>query len=98
VNPVSENTLYQRINRHLKHEFIALRKSRSEEAKQELGHYYLVDTFRNLHRNIFFRDCAKVPVMPYSALDSWHPKTCGSGWTRSRRPATSCWRFRITPT
>jgi len=29
---------------------------------------------RNLHRNIFFRDCAKVPVQPYSALDSWHPE------------------------
>jgi len=29
---------------------------------------------RNLHRNIFFRDCAKVPEMPYSALDSWHPE------------------------
>jgi hypothetical protein len=29
---------------------------------------------RNLHRNIFFRDCAKVPVMPYSSLDSWHPE------------------------
>jgi hypothetical protein len=28
----------------------------------------------NLHRNIFFRDCAKVPAMPYSALDSWHPE------------------------
>jgi len=24
----------------------------------------------NLHRNIFFRDCAKVPKMPFSALDS----------------------------
>jgi hypothetical protein len=29
---------------------------------------------RNLHRNIFFRDCAKVPEMPYSALDSTHPE------------------------
>ncbi len=29
---------------------------------------------RNLHRNIFFRDCDKVPVMPYSALDSSHPE------------------------
>ena len=29
---------------------------------------------RNLHRNVFFRDCAKVPVQPYSALDSWHPE------------------------
>lgn len=28
----------------------------------------------NLHRNIFFRDCAKVPIMPYSSLDSWHPE------------------------
>jgi len=28
---------------------------------------------RNLHRNVFFRDCAKVPVMPFSALDSVHP-------------------------
>src|SRR5438876_1947485 len=27
----------------------------------------------NLHRNIFFRDCAKVPAMPFSALDSFHP-------------------------
>lgn len=27
----------------------------------------------NLHRNIFFRDCAKVPSMPFSALDSKHP-------------------------
>ena len=27
----------------------------------------------NLHRNIFFRDCAKVPTTPFSALDSFHP-------------------------
>ncbi len=27
----------------------------------------------NLHRNIFFKDCAKVPAMPFSALDSHHP-------------------------
>src|SRR4029453_12277164 len=24
----------------------------------------------NLHRNVFFKDCAKVPAMPFSALDS----------------------------
>ena len=30
--------------------------------------------FRNLHRNVFFRDCAKVPELPYTALDSWHPE------------------------
>lgn len=28
---------------------------------------------RNLHRNVFFRDCAKVPDYPYSALDSKLP-------------------------
>ncbi len=27
----------------------------------------------NLHRNIFFKDCAKVPAQPFSALDSYHP-------------------------
>lgn len=27
----------------------------------------------NLHRNIFFKDCSKVPVMPFSSLDSYHP-------------------------
>ena len=27
----------------------------------------------NLHRNVFFKDCAKVPPMPFSALDSPHP-------------------------
>jgi hypothetical protein len=29
---------------------------------------------RNLHRNIFFKDCAHVPEMPYSALNSTHPE------------------------
>ena len=27
----------------------------------------------NLHRNIFFADCTKVPAQPFSALDSKHP-------------------------
>ena len=27
----------------------------------------------NLHRNVFFKECAKVPVAPFSALDSKHP-------------------------
>jgi hypothetical protein len=30
--------------------------------------------YRNMHRNIFFRDCAKVPEMPFSSLDSTHPE------------------------
>jgi hypothetical protein len=27
----------------------------------------------NLHRNVFFRECSKVPPMPFTALDSSHP-------------------------
>ena len=30
--------------------------------------------YRNLHRNIFFKDCAKVPEMPFSSLDDNHPE------------------------
>jgi len=29
---------------------------------------------RNLHRNVFFKDCGKVPPMPYTSLDSNHPE------------------------
>ena len=28
---------------------------------------------RNMHRNIFFKDCAKVPAQPFSSLDSVDP-------------------------
>jgi hypothetical protein len=41
---------------------------------------------RNLHRNIFFRDCARVPEMPYSALDSWHPEDLWK-WMDTQRKA-----------
>jgi hypothetical protein len=41
---------------------------------------------RNLHRNIFFRDCAKVPEMPFSALDSWHPEDLWN-WMDTQRKA-----------
>jgi Protein of unknown function (DUF3604) len=41
---------------------------------------------RNLHRNIFFRDCAKVPDMPYSALSSWHPEDLWN-WMDGQRKA-----------
>ncbi len=41
---------------------------------------------RNLHRNIFFRDCDKVPVMPYSALDSSHPEDLWK-WMDTQRKA-----------
>lgn len=41
---------------------------------------------RNLHRNVFFRDCAKVPEMPYSSLDSWHPEDLWQ-WMDTQRKA-----------
>ncbi|SHG11700.1 Protein of unknown function [Microbulbifer donghaiensis] len=41
---------------------------------------------RNLHRNVFFRDCAKVPEAPYSALDSWHPEDLWK-WMDTQRKA-----------
>ncbi len=40
----------------------------------------------NLHRNIFFRDCARVPAMPFSALDSWHPEDLWK-WMDAQRKA-----------
>ncbi len=42
--------------------------------------------FRNLHRNVYFRDCAKVPEMPFSALDSWHPEDLWK-WMDTQRKA-----------
>jgi len=41
---------------------------------------------RNLHRNVYFRDCAKVPDLPYSALDSWHPENLWK-WMDTQRKA-----------
>src|SRR5574338_255412 len=41
---------------------------------------------RNLHRNIFFRECAKVPELPYSMLDSWHPEDLWN-WMDTQRKA-----------
>ena len=41
---------------------------------------------RNLHRNIFFKDCAHVPEMPYSALDSTHPEDLWK-WMDGQRKA-----------
>jgi hypothetical protein len=29
---------------------------------------------RNMHRNVFFKDCAKVPAMPFSSIDSMNPE------------------------
>ncbi len=41
---------------------------------------------KNLHRNIFFRDCAKVPLMPYSSLESKHPEDLWN-WMDGQRKA-----------
>ena len=41
---------------------------------------------RNLHRNIFFRDCAKVPDYPFSALDSKRPTDLWN-WMDTQRKA-----------
>ncbi|HEY6388445.1 MAG TPA: DUF3604 domain-containing protein [Candidatus Acidoferrum sp.] len=41
---------------------------------------------RNLHRNIFFKDCAKVSEQPYSMLDSWHPEDLWK-WMDAQRKA-----------
>jgi hypothetical protein len=40
----------------------------------------------NLHRNIFFKDCAKVPPAPFSALDSFQPTDLWS-WMDGQRKA-----------
>ncbi len=42
--------------------------------------------FRNLHRNIFFRDCTHIPPMPFSALDNDHPEALWT-WMDSQRNA-----------
>jgi hypothetical protein len=40
----------------------------------------------NLHRNIFFRECRKVPAMPFSALNSQHPEDLWT-WMDGQRAA-----------
>ena len=41
---------------------------------------------RNLHRNVFFRDCAKVPEMPFSSLNSQDPSDLWA-WMDAQRKA-----------
>jgi hypothetical protein len=42
--------------------------------------------FRNMHRNVFFKDCAKVPEMPFSSVDSQHPEDLWN-WMDGQRKA-----------
>ncbi|MDI7863504.1 DUF3604 domain-containing protein [Rhizobiaceae bacterium n13] len=41
---------------------------------------------RNMHRNVFFRDCAKVPEAPYSSIDSSDPSDLWN-WMDGQRKA-----------
>jgi Protein of unknown function (DUF3604) len=41
---------------------------------------------RNLHRNVFFKDCKKVPEMPFSSLDSQAPEDLWA-WMDTQRQA-----------
>jgi len=41
---------------------------------------------RNMHRNVFFKDCAKVPEVPYSSIDSSDPSDLWD-WMDGQRKA-----------
>ena len=41
---------------------------------------------RNMHRNVFFKDCAKVPELPFSSLDSQAPEDLWE-WMDGQRKA-----------
>ena len=53
---------------------------------------------RNMHRNVFFRDCAKVPDYPFSSLESTRPTDLWSWMDAQRKAATICSPSRTTPT
>ena len=40
---------------------------------------------RNMHRNVFFKDCAKVPQMPFSSLESTKPTDLWSWMDKQRQ-------------
>ena len=40
---------------------------------------------RNMHRNVFFKDCAKVPELPFSSIDSVAPEDLWSWMDGQRR-------------
>jgi hypothetical protein len=42
--------------------------------------------FRNMHRNVFFKDCAKVPHAPLSSIDTQHPEDLWD-WMDGQRKA-----------
>jgi hypothetical protein len=42
--------------------------------------------FRNMHRNVFFKECRKVPEAPFSSVDSSHPEDLWK-WMDAQRKA-----------
>ncbi|WP_216033371.1 DUF3604 domain-containing protein [Paracoccus marinaquae] len=42
--------------------------------------------YRNMHRNVYFKDCAKVPARPYSSLESQAPEDLWN-WMDQQRQA-----------
>jgi hypothetical protein len=42
--------------------------------------------FRNMHRNVFFKECRKVPQAPFSSIDSSHPEDLWK-WMEAQRKA-----------
>jgi len=40
---------------------------------------------RNMHRNVFFKDCAKVPQMPFSSLESTDPSDLWAWMDKQRK-------------
>jgi hypothetical protein len=42
--------------------------------------------FRNMHRNVFFKECRKVPEAPFSSIDSSHPEDLWK-WMDAQRKA-----------
>lgn len=48
---ITERALYQRVNRKLRHDGKQLRTARSEGVELDVGHYFIVDVWRNAITN-----------------------------------------------
>jgi hypothetical protein len=67
--PVSRRALFQRVNRKLAKEGLALKKTSGQRARIDLGEYFLIDTKRNtaVERHI---DLAKFATK-HGVLEPW---------------------------
>ena len=50
---ISEQALVQRINRVLKKDMQVLKKTRGERTRMDVGDYYIIDYYRNIHLESF---------------------------------------------